>query len=80
MDHDSLRPEVWQSMRMGQRKLVKPIIAVLVAHTAITALTWRDLQHRPAEQVRGSKKLWRVVSAANTVGTVAYLALGRKSG
>jgi len=65
-------------MRMAQRKLVKPIIAVLVAHTAITALTWRDLQSRPAEQVRGSKKLWRVASAANTIGSIAYLAIGRK--
>jgi hypothetical protein len=65
-------------MRMPQRKLLKPIIAVLVVHTAIAALTWRDLQHRPAEQVRGSKKLWRVASAANTVGSVAYLAIGRK--
>lgn len=65
-------------MRMAQRKLVKPIIAILVAHAAITALTWRDLQHRPAGQVRGSKRLWRVASAANTVGSVAYLAIGRK--
>jgi hypothetical protein len=78
MDHHSPRPELWQSMRMAQRKLVKPIIAVLVAHTAITALTWRDLQHRPAEQVRGSKKLWRVASAANTIGSIAYLVIGRK--
>jgi hypothetical protein len=63
---------------MAQQKLVKPVIAVLVAHTAITALTWRDLQRRPADQVRGSKKLWRVATAANTIGSVAYLALGRK--
>jgi hypothetical protein len=63
---------------MPQRKHLMPIIAVFVAHTAITALTWRDLQHRPDAQVRGSKKLWRVASAANTVGSVAYLAIGRK--
>jgi hypothetical protein len=67
-------------MPMGQRKLVKPIVAVLVVHTAITALTWRDLKRRPAGQVRGSKKLWRVASAANTVGSVAYLAIGRRPG
>ncbi|HEY2284725.1 MAG TPA: hypothetical protein VGH88_03165 [Streptosporangiaceae bacterium] len=63
---------------MPQRNLVKPIIAVLVVHTAITALTWRDLQHRPAGEVRGSKKLWRIASAANTAGSVAYLTIGRK--
>ena len=69
---------VWQSKRMLQRKDVRRIIPVLVAHAAITTLTWRDLRRRPAEQIRGSKRLWRVASAVNTVGTVAYLAVGRK--
>jgi len=63
---------------MIQRKDVRRVIPVLVAHAAITALTWRDLRRRPENQVRGSKKLWRVASAMNTVGSVAYLAVGRK--
>jgi hypothetical protein len=63
---------------MIARKDVRRVLPVLVAHVAITALTWRDLRRRPADQVRGSKKLWRVASAMNTVGSVAYLALGRK--
>jgi hypothetical protein len=63
---------------MIQRKDVRRVIPVLVAHAAITALTWRDLQRRPEDQVRGSKRLWRVASAMNTVGSVAYLAVGRK--
>jgi hypothetical protein len=50
----------------------------LLAHAAITTLTWRDLRRRPAEQVRGGKRLWRVASAVNTVGSMAYLAVGRK--
>jgi hypothetical protein len=63
---------------MIQRKDVRRIIPALVAHAAITTLTWRDLRRRPAEQVRGSKRLWRVASALNTAGSVAYLAVGRK--
>ncbi len=63
---------------MVQRKDVRRVIPVLVAHAAITALTWRDLRRRPEDQVRGSKRLWRVASAMNTVGSVAYLAVGRK--
>jgi hypothetical protein len=63
---------------MIQRKDLRPIIPVLVAHAAITTLTWRDLRRRPAEQVRGSKRLWRVASAVNTIGSLAYLTLGRK--
>jgi hypothetical protein len=63
---------------MIQRKDVRRVAPILVAHAAITALTWRDLRRRPEDQVRGSKRLWRVASAMNTVGSVAYLAMGRK--
>ena len=63
---------------MIQRKDVRRVIPILVAHAAITALTWRDLRRRPEDQVRGSKRLWRAASAMNTVGSVAYLAMGRK--
>jgi hypothetical protein len=63
---------------MTQRKGVRPFLAILLAHAAITTLTWQDIRRRPAEQVRGSKKAWRIASAVNTGGTVAYLVLGRK--
>jgi hypothetical protein len=63
---------------MLQQKAVRRILPVLVAHAAITTLTWRDLRRRPEEQVRGSKRLWRVASAVNTVGSLAYLTIGRK--
>ena len=63
---------------MIQRKDVRRVVPILVAHAAITALTWRDLRRRPEDQVRGSKRLWRVASAMNTIGSVAYLAVGRK--
>jgi hypothetical protein len=38
----------------------------------ITTLTWHDLRNRPVETVRGSKKVWRMVSDLNTLGSVAY--------
>ena len=63
---------------MMKRKDVRPIIPILAVHAAITALTWRDLRRRPADEIRGSKKLWRVVSAMNTGGSLAYLTVGRK--
>ena len=63
---------------MLQRKNIMRAIPVLVAHAAITAVTWRDIQRRPVDQMRGSKRLWRVASAVNTIGTVAYVAVGRK--
>lgn len=36
----------------------------------------RDIQRRPAREMRGSKLLWRVVST-NALGAVGYLRWGR---
>ncbi len=56
-----------------------PVVgAALVAHASIAALTWRDLRRRTPEQVRGNPRLWRVASAANTLGSVAYWLVGRR--
>ncbi|HEX4702670.1 MAG TPA: hypothetical protein VH352_11125 [Pseudonocardiaceae bacterium] len=65
---------------MSRSKPNKPLLVLIaVAHVIITSLTWRDLSRRPAEQVRGSKLVWRVAAAANTMGSVAYLLIGRRS-
>jgi hypothetical protein len=57
-----------------------PLLALLLAvHVLITTLTWRDLRHRPAELVRGNKMVWRAAAAANTIGSVAYVLIGRRS-
>ncbi len=54
------------------------LAAVAVVHVTAVALTWRDLRDRPAAQVRGNKKLWRVASALNTSGSAAYWIFGRR--
>ncbi len=52
--------------------------AIGVVHLAITSAAWRDINGRSPDHVRGSKRLWRAVSALNTGGTIAYFLLGRK--
>jgi len=47
-------------------------------HLTVMTLTWRDLRHRPAGQVRGNKKFWRAASALNTSGSAAYWMFGRR--
>ena len=54
------------------------LAVVAVVHLVVTRLTWRDLRDRPDEQVPGPKPLWRVASALNTSGSVAYWLLGRR--
>jgi hypothetical protein len=53
-------------------------IVVLIVHLIVTTLTWRDLARRTPGQVRGSARLWRVVSGLNTLGSLAYWTIGRK--
>ena len=54
------------------------LAAIGVVHLTVVTLTWRDIRLRPEEQIRGSKKLWRVLSAANTAGSGAYWLAGRR--
>ena len=52
------------------------LIALLVL--ALIATAQRDLQQRPASEVRGSKLLWRLV-CLNALGAAIYLRFGRRS-
>jgi hypothetical protein len=69
---------MWESFCMTDRKGVATYGAILLAHAAITTITWRDIGRRADGQVRGSKKAWRVASALNTGGSLAYLVAGRR--
>jgi hypothetical protein len=60
------------------QKQVRVLAVVLVVHVILLALTRRDLRSRPADAVRGNKRLWKVWSTMNTTGSVAYWLVGRK--
>jgi hypothetical protein len=65
---------------MAERKPNKVVLAVIGGlHLLITTAAWRDLKRRRPEQIRGSKTLWRILTALNTGGSLAYLVIGRKS-
>ena len=56
-------------------------MAVLVAGSVqisllLTALL--DLYRRPAQEIRGSKRMWAAVSLVNFVGPISYFAFGRR--
>ena len=61
-----------------ERKSLLVALYVALIHVPVTVLTWRDLNSRPADQIRGPRVLWRLLSAANTGGTVAYWLIGRR--
>jgi len=66
--------------RMGSRPKRIALVALVLAEAGLAALTWRDLRRRPAEEIRGSKRFWRVISTINPGNSVAYWLVGRKYG
>jgi len=66
-------------MALTKDQKARLVILAVTVQGAIAALTIRDLNKRPAEAVRGPKKLWRVLGTVNTTGSAAYWILGRKA-
>jgi hypothetical protein len=54
-----------------------PIAIGVLVWAIVTPFTWRDLRRRSPDQVRGSKRFWRVASS-NLSGSIAYFLIGRK--
>lgn len=52
--------------------------AALAVSLGLVATAQRDIQRRPADQIRGSKPLWRLV-CLNALGAVGYLRWGRQT-
>ncbi|MEU6284278.1 hypothetical protein [Streptomyces sp. NPDC047028] len=65
-------------MPTGNKPDARILAAIAVLHTAAAVLTWRDLRTRSARRVRGEKRIWRVASTVNTLGSVAYWLFGRR--
>lgn len=65
------------SRRSAQPGLVLPALA---GHALLTAVVWRDIDPRSPSELRGSKALWRWLTAMNTGNHLAYLLIGRRRG
>jgi hypothetical protein len=54
-------------------------LAVLASvEVLLAALAWRDLARRTDDEVRGNKKLWRLLVAINPGNSVFYWLFGRR--
>jgi len=54
------------------------IVAQVAIQLTLSAVALWDLRHRPAEQVKGSKRLWTLLTFVQPIGPIAYLLFGRK--
>jgi Phospholipase_D-nuclease N-terminal len=69
------RRKRWSELSQGQQRAIMAAAGVQVLLAAAALL---DLRRRPAEQIRGSKKLWTAAAFVNFVGPLAYFAFGRR--
>ena len=65
----------WREMSPANRARIM-LTAALQLTLLIVALL--DIKKRPADEVRGSKGMWRALVFINFVGPIAYFTLGRK--
>jgi hypothetical protein len=58
----------------ARRSLAAVLIAISIG---LVAVAERDLHRRPDTQIRGDKRLWRIV-CLNAIGAAGYLLWGRR--
>ncbi|APT93700.1 hypothetical protein CPHO_05925 [Corynebacterium phocae] len=54
------------------------VIGAAAADISLTAAAWHFLYHLPRRKIRGSKKLWFLVSLVDVVGPLVFLSFGIK--
>jgi hypothetical protein len=67
----------WSELSGRSRRL---ITVAGVVEVALLVATLVDIRRRPANQIRGSKRLWTALAFVNIIGPVAYFAFGRRRG
>ncbi len=51
-----------------------------VIQVSLMVAALMDIRKRPAEQIKGSKKLWTALAFVNWIGPIAYFVIGRTRG
>jgi hypothetical protein len=65
----------WSDLSDRQKGLVLTAGSVQIS-LLFAALA--DIYRRPAEEVRGSKRVWAAISLVNVVGPISYFMFGRR--
>jgi hypothetical protein len=67
----------WGDLSERNRRI---ITVVAIVEAALKAWMLLDLKRRPADEVRGSKRLWAFSSVVNSAGVVplSYFVFGRR--
>ena len=63
------QPKKWSELTTGQR--MAGTFGAVLQVTLLAAALW-DLWHRPADEIKGDRRVWTAVSFVNFVGPIAY--------
>ncbi len=53
------------------------LLVAFVQYALMAAALW-DMWHRPAEEIKGNRRLWTAAAFVNFIGPIAYFVAGRK--
>ena len=65
----------WRDLTTAQ-KFTGAVLGIIQVGLLAAAL-W-DIQHRSADEINGTKKMWRGLVLINYIGPIAYFIIGRK--
>ena len=65
----------WRELSTRQKGSV---VLLGAAQLGLLVAALADIRRRPAEGIRGSKKLWVAASFVNYAGPIAYFLIGRR--
>jgi hypothetical protein len=77
MTDQAITKKQWSDLS-PQKQLTISVVGLLQVALLTAALI--DIRRRPAQQIKGSKKLWTLVAFINFVGPITYFVFGRKRG
>lgn len=70
-----MRQKRWSDLT-GRQKVTILVMGTLQL-LLLTSALW-DIRRRPADEVKGSKRMWALLSFVNFVGPIAYFVVGRR--
>ena len=71
----SARKKTWKELSPAAKF---GTITAAVVQLSLLVAAQRDISRRPAEEIRGSKTLWRLATLVNFVGPGSYFTFGVK--
>jgi hypothetical protein len=67
----------WSELSDRSRRLIT-VLGVIEGVLLVATLV--DIRRRPAEQIKGSKRMWSALAFVNIIGPIAYFVFGRRRG